>query len=399
MLGCRCSLRHRQAQALTPQSPGPLGQATKPCYGACPVVVYDWRLMAFSSFTSLDTIPQGGSVATSRVGFLIIGAAKSGTTSLFEYMRRHPQIHMPAEKELHFFNVDRSYRRGPEWYLTRVLQDAPPDSICGEATPDYMNGAPYIDDVTEGQRGTTVACSGGRETPEEIIPWRIKRALPDVKLICVLRDPVARAYSCHRMRSLNGVELRSFEEAIAELMEPRAMENARREPSETNGYVVHGEYARLIAGYLRVFTREQLMEIFSDELGERPAETLAAVFDFVGVSRGFVSDNLTTRYREAAVQQRIPGLTLYLWQRRLARIRAARAFWHALPSRVRREVDRAYGVTSYRVGLWNARRGTLGDDISPSVRRRLIAHFRADSEALGEMLGRKVPWLKAWNVS
>ena len=153
--------------------------------------------------SAVDTELQGQTVAAPRVGFLIIGAAKSGTTSLFEYMRPHPQIHMPAEKEIHFFNVDRSYLRGTEWYLATVLQGAPAGSICGEATPDYMNGAPYRGDVTGGDAlgGET----GSGEEVEEVIPRRIKSALPDVKLICVLRDPVARARSCHRMRSLNGV--------------------------------------------------------------------------------------------------------------------------------------------------------------------------------------------------
>jgi len=330
-----------------------------------------------------------------NVGFLIIGAPKAGTTSLFEYMRLHPQIHMPAEKELYFFNMNRNYRRGLDWYLTTMLRNAPQDAICGEATTEYMSGAPYLDgeDPAPIPQAVRTSASGA---PEEIIPQRIRRALPDVKLICVLRDPVERAYSHYRMMALGHGESRSFEEAIDQLMDPMRLEQARVTRSRDNGYVVNGEYARLLAGFLRVFPRDQLLVIFSDDLARSPNETLASVFSFVGVSPDFVPDNAGTRYRTAAVRQRIPGLNLVTWQTNLARVGPIRAAWHGLPDRMRAAIDRSYNMTNYRVEMWNAWRGSVGDDMPPSVRDRLIAHFRDDSEALAQMLGRDIPWLTTW---
>jgi Sulfotransferase family len=330
----------------------------------------------------------------SNIGFLIIGAPKAGTTSLFEYMRRHPQIHMPAEKELYFFNADGHYELGWDWYLAMMLRDAPPDAVCGEASTEYMRGAPYRR-IAE-SKSPSFYDKETKGALEEVIPRRIKQFLPDVRLICMLRDPVERAHSHHLMRRMERADPRSFQEAVDQLMEPTAMEHARITPSRTNGYIVNGEYARLLAGFLRVFPREQLMVIFSDELARQPTKTLSRVFDFVGVSSSFAPDNLGTRYREAAVKQRISGLNLVTWRMNIARVRPVRALWFGLPDRMQRDIHRAYGRASYRIELWNAQRGMVDDQISLPVRERLIAHFLSDSEALADIVERDVPWLASW---
>lgn len=329
----------------------------------------------------------------SKVDFLIIGAQKGGTTSLFEYMRAHPQIHMPSKKEIEFFNRDHAFRRGWNWYLTEVTRGAPPDAVCGEASTYYMSGRPG--DILGEERRERREDLRNTESLEEVIPQRIKQFLPDVKLICVLRDPVARAYSAYRMMALAQTESRSFEEAIDQLLTPGVLEEARAVPTMTNGYVVLGEYCRVLTGFLRVFPHKQLMIILTDELAELPVETLSAVFEHVGVEADFVPDNLDRHYREAAVKERIPGLHLVRWQANLARVRPARALWHVLPERVRWNIDRA----SYRAWMWNAKRGGVDDDMSPDVRERLRAHFWPDSEALSDLLGRDTPWLATWAKS
>jgi hypothetical protein len=333
----------------------------------------------------------------SKIGFLIIGAQKGGTTSLFEYMRRHPQISMPPEKEIEFFNRDHVFQRGWDWYSAKVTRGAPPDVVCGEASTYYMSGRPG-DVLGEEYREPRDGSSNLEllRSLEEVIPRRIKQFLPEVKLICVLRDPVERAYSAHRMMALAHTESRSFDEAIGQLLTPGALNEARSVPTMTNGYIVMGEYSRVLAGFLRVFSCEQLMVIFTNELAEQPAETLTSVFRFVGVEHDFVPDNLNSRYREGAVKERIPGLHLVRWQANLARKGSARRLWHALPKRVRWNIDRA----SYRAAMWNAKRGMVDDDdMSQSVRERLRAHFRPDGEALEGLLKRETPWLATWTGS
>jgi hypothetical protein len=330
----------------------------------------------------------------SSIDFLIIGAEKTGSTSLFRYMQRHPQIHMPAEKELNFFNADSIYNRGWDWYQASLLRGAPPNAICGEAG-QYMIGDPFGGSAGNRHRDP-VASMDKLEPLEEIVPDRIRKFLPDVKLICVLRDPVARAYSEYRMGVLDRVESRSFDEAINQLMESNAMEDARISHTRTNGYVVSGEYTRILAGFLRHFRREQLMVIFSNELAERPTEVLAMVFEFIGVATNFVPDNLNTRYRAAATKQKIPGVQLFIWREALARVRLASALWFALPRGVRSSVSRAYTVAAHHIGLWNAQRDISRDDMPLAARWRLVTYFRPDSEALGDLLDREIPWLEDW---
>jgi hypothetical protein len=325
----------------------------------------------------------------SEISFLIVGAPKAGTTSLFEYLRVHPQLHMPAEKEVHFFDIDRNHRRGWDWYRSTVTHNAPPGAVCGEATAEYMSGAPYLDEAINEP-------GDGLATVEETIPRRIERALPDAKLICVLRDPVKRAYSHYRMMTLAHVESRSFDEAVDQLLEPGAQSEARALRTRENGYVVIGEYARVLEGFLRVFPRDQLKVLFSDDLSTRPRETVAEVFEFIGVDADFVPETIDKRFREAAIRERVPGLNLIAWQSAVARSRMARSLWHALPSRPRDSLDRAYNVANYRMEMWNGWRGVADDDISERAQKMLIDHYRSDSEQLGTLIGQDVPWLSSW---
>ncbi len=333
----------------------------------------------------------------SNIDFIVIGAQKAGSSSLFEYMRNHPQIHMPSPKgSTYFFNMDRNYSRGWDWYHARVLRGAPPDAVCGEATIEYIAGTPFGDIMRNENLDSSDMISPFREPLEEVVPRRINQVLPDVKLICVLRDPVMRAYSHYRMMAMERAELRSFEEAIDQLMEPTAMERGRIFPTRTNCYITNGEYGRALDGYLRVFSRDQLMVIFTDELAKRPAETLGRLFEFIGVASDFVPSNLGIRYREAAVKQRIPGFNPYTWQSALSSLGPARALWHGMPERVRFGISHAYSAASYRIGLWNAQRGVAENYIPPSARNKLIAHFQPDSERLGSILDMDIPWLEAW---
>jgi hypothetical protein len=331
------------------------------------------------------------------IGFLIIGAQKAGSSSLFEYMRRHPQVHMPPEKGLNYFNMDRIHERGWQWYAAAMMRGAAPDAVCGEATVEYINGTPF-GDLAQNERevGWPLRRPTGESPIPETVPRRIRSALPDVKLVCVLRDPVSRAYSHYRMEVLERSETRTFEEAIDDLMEPAAMARARDVPTRTTAYLTNGEYYRGLAGFLNVFPEEQLLVIFSDELADDPLETLTTVFEFIGVASDFVPENLETRYRQAAVQQRIPGLNLNAWQARLANVLPARAAWHVVPERRRATIDRAYNAMNYRVAMWNARRGIADPGMSEAVRARLIEHYRPEGEALGALLRKDVPWLASW---
>ena len=114
-----------------------------------------------------------------RLDFLVIGAAKAGTTSLFEHLRRHPEIALPADKEAPFFATDVRYSRGWDRYLKSTFWEADPARRWGTITPQYMGGT-----VFEPAR-TAVTAGGGYD--EHTLPLRIHERLPEARLIAVLR--------------------------------------------------------------------------------------------------------------------------------------------------------------------------------------------------------------------
>jgi hypothetical protein len=308
-----------------------------------------------------------------NLDFLVIGAQKAGTTSLFEYVRLHPGIHVPSEKEVSYFNLETRVARGWTWYLDWVFADAPEDRPWGTFSTFYM-------DAAEGR--------------EDTVPRRIRETVPGAKLIAILRDPVERGISHHRMSVMKRLESRSLADAMGELLEEEALAEARLRPTEANSYITRGEYGRVLGNFLELFPREQLLVVFAEDLDRDPQHVLRAIFSFVGVDPEFVPPNLGERYRRAGEQRRIGPLDLHGWRQRLARQRRVRAAWERLPAGVRRAVDRRVRVVSYRVELWNARqRGqATAPEVDPAVLSRLTDHYRPDVERLRELTGVEPPW-------
>src|SRR5690606_13433578 len=131
----------------------------------------------------------------------------------------HPEIYMPAQKELAFFSDDKAYSRGVQEYLKRHFSEAN-GKVAGEASPHYM----CFD-----------KCAS-----------RIHEHFPDVKLVAVLRNPIDRAYSHYRMALRRKREDRTFEEAITALIDRGPVEDHHRDTDKD--FVLFGEYGRIIDG-------------------------------------------------------------------------------------------------------------------------------------------------------
>lgn len=316
--------------------------------------------------------------------FIVVGAQKAGTTALFEYLRRHPDLSLPPAKEVPYFSHNGRYSADWHEYLHKAFPFSDPDTKWGTVTPQYMYGG--ILHIPHTSVGPPV------KSDVRTVPNRIRQRLPEVKLIAILRDPVERARSHHAMTSLNGWETRSFEQAIAELLDPDELESARRVPEENTGYVVWGEYARILEGYLDIFSSEQMLVLFSSDLRQDPQPVLREVFEFLSVDPDFLPDNLGTSYRESAAARRIDWLDLDHVQRGVSSNSLMRALWHSLPERAQRRVDAGFDRASYLVQLWN-RRGRLS--AAPPERETeviLRRHFEADAGRLLEVFGLTAPW-------
>jgi hypothetical protein len=318
--------------------------------------------------------------------FIVIGAQKSGTTSLFEYLRRHEEVSLPADKEAPYFSHDATMSRGWKRYMETTFGGAEPARKWGTVTTHYMVGGVY-------KRAAASSGTRGEET-ERIIPLRIRDRLPDVRLIALLRDPVERARSHHRMALMNGTEERTFEDAVDQLLQPQQLRCSRACPTENTGYITWGEYGRILAGYFAVFSPEQLLVVFTEELEGSPERLLRRVYDFLGVAQSPVPDNVAKRYRESSSTRRVSIARPELMQATLARNVAMRTMWHAMPESARRFIDRRYTHFSYRFELWNRRVQAYPQELDAATLEKLRSHFRDDSERLSELLGRYPPWLE-----
>jgi hypothetical protein len=199
--------------------------------------------------------------------FLIIGARKAGTTSLWNYVRAHPQVFMSKQKELKFFVLKRNWSQGLAWY-EQQFEGAEDAVAVGECSPGYTSH-PHA----------------------QGIPERISEILPDVRLIYVVRHPVERMRSHYLM---NVWHLWESESSIdrALLTNPRYLDESR--------------YAMQIEQYLPYFSAERLLVIKSEDLRDARSTTLRRVYAFLGVETSWVPENLvaefnTTRSKEIRI--------------------------------------------------------------------------------------------------
>jgi hypothetical protein len=313
--------------------------------------------------------------------FLVIGAQKAGTTALFEYLRRHPQLSIPAGKEVPFFSHEPAWDQGWAVYAQHHFALAPEDQLWGTVTPQYMRGAPDLPGVPF-------------DDPETVIPRRIVEQSPHAKLVAILRDPVDRAYSQHQMQLMNQWDTRTFARAVDELLQPDALEETRRSPDETNSYIVQGEYGRILAPYFALFDGAQILTLFHSDLEESPQRVVQTLFRFLGVDDAFTPPNLGKRYRVAASRRRFGWVDPNAAQAWIANISPLRAGWRRTPESVRARVKAAYKEVAYRIDLTNrvAGRGESEEAGLAETRERLREHYAADRRVLADLLGAEPPW-------
>lgn len=197
--------------------------------------------------------------APDKVGFIIAGTQRGGTTTLHEYLRRHPEICMPARKELHFFDDEELWRTQPRSYAAyrALFHTEPPQRLLGDATPIYMYWEPAM--------------------------ARIRDYNPAMKLIVVLRNPITRAYSHWNHERLAKRESLSFRDAL--LAEPARAEQSRPLQARYSSYVERGRYTGQLARIWAHFPVEQTLVLRTDDLRTALAAVLARSATFLGIAR------------------------------------------------------------------------------------------------------------------
>jgi hypothetical protein len=203
---------------------------------------------------------------------IIIGAQRSGTSSLFAYLAGQPSLVPPLKKEIHYF--DFHWHRGLAWYqahfptarsLDRLGSERGLRAMTFEASPYYL--------------------------AHPLTPYRVRGSLPDVKVIALLRDPVKRAVSHHAHAMRKGWESLPFDEAIEREADRLDGERARlrSEPfyrshaHQHHSYLARGRYAEQLQAWFALFPVGNLLVLDSGALFRDPPATVAHVCAFLGV--------------------------------------------------------------------------------------------------------------------
>lgn len=227
--------------------------------------LFEWvfRRSAGSITASQRTLPD----------FIIIGAQRAGTTSLYMYLCQHPEVYPSYPKEIHYFS--NYYQKGINWYRShfpleqqrsKVEHEAGGKFVTGEATPYYL-AHPHA-------------------------PRRASLAVPQARLIVLLRDPVKRAYSHYFHEVSMGVETLSFEDAILKEEERLDGEFERLAADETYrsfkfqhfSYLARGMYADQIERWRQYFAPERMLLVNSDDLNLDPLNTFQKVTEFLNLT-------------------------------------------------------------------------------------------------------------------
>lgn len=289
--------------------------------------------------------------------FFIVGAPRSGTTAMFDYLGEHPQVFVPQRKEPQHFATDLdsgtyletiSFVRDRRDYLA-LFAGARPDQRIGEGSTWYLYS--------------------------KVAAREIANVNPAARIIAMLRHPVQMLHSLHGRRLYSGSEdIPRFEDALAAEPERRA---GRRMPARMRNpsallYREVGRYGEQLERYFEVFGRERVhVIIFDDFVADTPA-AYRRVLEFLGVDPDFAPD---FRVINAAAQRRSQRL-----QQLLLAPSAVRAARMLVPPRLRPRIGRAWD----RVNSRAEQRSPL----DPLVAARLREDLLPDIERTGRLIGR-----------
>ena len=298
--------------------------------------------------------------------FLVIGAGKAGTTSLYHYLDQHPDIFMSPIKEPKFFALEGGVPdyRGPgdREVWSSGTSRAIPDPKEYEALFDGVSGEKAI-----GEASPVYLCNAGA-------PGRIKRHVPEARLVAVLRDPAERAYSAYLHMLRDGRERLGFAEALAE-------EERRTRAGWAPGwqYTREGFYHRNLQRYFELFNRGQIRTYLYEELRADPLGLMRDAFRFLGVDEAFAPD-ISTRHNVSGIPK--STLLISLIKRRNPLKTVLKPL---LPKGLR---------TRLSVGIQN-RNLNPAPPLPPEVREGLIELYREDVSKLQDLIGRDLSkWLE-----
>lgn len=300
--------------------------------------------------------------------FIIIGAQKAGTTSLYEYLKKHPDIYMPEDKELPFFTQEKLYQQGWESIAKQHFTQAPIIKKWGTASPQYMGDLRAIS--------------------------RIYQTMPEVKLIALLRNPIERAYSHYLMSYRRGLDTRTFAQVIEQATDIKAITLARTSPipdyaqgyAQTDStvnrfYLVWGEYYRILSAYLEYFPKQNLHVVFTEDLLQSPEVVVKEILDFLQVNNTILPDNVGKIYHKGGKSP----LIAEKHRKKIMSITFIRTLWSLVPNKTQAHIRNFYE----RI---NVKKNQPKETITPEEKEKLVYFFNEEVKNLTTLINKQPPW-------
>jgi Sulfotransferase family len=294
--------------------------------------------------------------------FLIIGAAKSGTTALFKYLEQHPEVFISEPKEPHFLALE-----------------GKPLSFMGPGDDQMMNTKA----ITEFSKykslfdraGTAKAIGEGSVStlyyPDSIS--RIKKYVPDAKLIALLRHPADRAWSAFSfMHSRVFEPLQDFEAAL---------DAEQKRIADGWHHIWHykrqGLYFEQLKPYFESFDRSQIKIYLFDDFRKSPSQVLQDCFRFIGVNDNFVPSETPSPHASGMPKSKL----LQVLVTRTKSVRKALKLF--VPEKFRKKLNRKFEELNLQK-----------EKLEPRIRSELTEYFRPDILKLQGLIGRDLSgWL------
>lgn len=294
--------------------------------------------------------------------FLIVGAAKAGTTSLYHYLRQHPDVFMPERLKESFFLAGLS----PTQFTGPGRQYGSKMVTTWSAYQDLFEGS--SDCSARGE-----ACVAYLYFTDKTISSILDRLGRDMRIIISLRDPISRAYSNYLHHVGDGIEPLSFVEAVEA--------SARRKEAGWwwgFSYLEVGFYYRQVKAYLDAFGAEQVLILLHEDLETDIEKVISRIFYFLGVDHTFVPD--------VSVRHNVSGVPRSAWVHRImtGTGRTRNGFKSVLPAWLRRRLKDLY-----------TQRGLARAPLAPEVRGCLVETYKSDIQQLQVLIKRD---LSAWLV-
>jgi len=278
------------------------------------------------------------SIMENLPNFLICGAQKSGTTTLYKILKKHPQIFMSRKKELHFFTLE--FDKGVDWYKKKFIEATNGKyKAIGEASPSYM----YLENA----------------------PERIYSIIPNAKLIFILRNPVDRANSHYWMSIKKLRHSRGFEKALE--FEDNVLKNCDIETKRQTSYKDRGKYSIQIKRFMEFFPDDQMLFLDFDQLTKNPSVVFNKIYDFLEVN---TYNNFNYKIPEIhSYQGSVPySLTI-----------------QSILTKIPWNLGRRLMKLNLRKGI---------PHMNHETRKMLIEYFKPYNKDLEQMLGMKFDWDK-----